>query len=629
MSGVFGICGTGEQFRTSDLEPMLRGTRLPGDGSPATLSAMGCVFGVSARWGGQSVGRRNDILAAVSADLCNLGKLSAELGNHCEAMSVAELVAEMYSRDGMQFLEKLEGSFAIAIWDMSRQELVLAVDPLGLETLYWAEDHGRVLFGSRVGAVAQAKTDCQLDSAAVMQFLLHTVVPAPMTIYRGVERLEAGTALVWRSGIASRKRYWDLQYQESPDRTPAFWADQLRRQMREAVHSHLNDCQPQHTGAYLSGGTDSSSVVAFGSELHSGLNAFSIYFENPRYDELAFARITAKRFGARHHEACLTAGDAAQAIPAIIDYYDEPFGNPSAIGSYHCARLAHEHGVDVLLAGDGGDELFAGNERYASDKKFSLYNSLPEGLRARVIKPLADILPATGVLSLPSRFIRRAEIPNPRRMFSYAYLWSQPVGEVFESSFLNEVSPDSFLDVAASHFHRAPDATSELNRLLYLDVKMTLADNDIRKVKGTAEMTGVKVRFPLLDRRLADFSGRIPSDLKLKGFQKRYVFKKAMTGILPDEILRKKKHGFGVPVGYWAETHPDIKALAAILDEPQTRQRGYFQPAFLSRIRELNKNYPAYYGDVLWAILMLELWHRRHYKQRIADRVELGAAHVS
>ncbi len=631
MSGICGICAGSEQLRTAELDPMFCGIRLRGEKSPALLSVMGAVLGASARWDCQSVGRRNDIVAAVSADLCNGAKLTAELKEKTgyAPASVAELVAELYGLYGLGFLEKLEGSFALAVWDMGRQELTLAVDHLGLETLYWSEDQGRLLFSSRVGGISRAKTACELDPAAIMQFLLYTVIPAPTTIYRGVERLEPGTALVWRGGVVSKKRYWDLHYKELSGQEPALWAEQLRGQLRQAVHSHLNDSQPEQTGAYLSGGTDSSSVVAFASELHSSFNAFSMYFENPRYDELAFARIAANRFHANHHEACLTARDAVDAIPAIVDYYDEPFGNPSAIGSYHCARLAQQHGVDLLLAGDGGDELFAGNERYASDKRFSLYQSLPKVLRLGIIKPAARMMPATGVLSLPSRFIQRAEIPNPRRIFSYAFFLSQPAGELFEPSFLSQVAPDSAVEVAAAHFSRAPEATSELNRLLYLDTKITLADNDIRKVKGTAEIAGVRVRFPLLDRGLAEFSGRIPSNLKLKGFEKRYIFKKAMSGILPEQILRKKKHGFGVPVGYWTMHDSEMKSLSAILDEPQTRQRGYFRPEFLTRIKQLNEIYPAYYGDVLWSLITLEMWHRRHYRAQAADTVEVEAAHAS
>lgn len=629
MSGICGICEEGAQLRAPGLGAMIGAIRLPGESSPGTLSTKGVLMGVSPRFDQQCLGKKNDLFVAISADLCNLAALAAEVESKptCPAFSAAEVVADLYTLYGLGFLDKLQGSFAVAIWDAAQQELAIAIDPLGLETLYWSIDGGRLLFSSRVAGIASTRRDCQVNPEAVAQYLLHTVVPSPMTIYRDVHRLQPGTVLTWKRGIANTRQYWDLRYEESEDQKSSFWAEQLRSELRQAVHSHVEASPSARAGCYLSGGTDSSSVLAFASELHDGFSAFSIYFENPRYDELEFARLAASNFGARHHEMCLTAEDAAQAIPAIVDYYDEPSGNPSTIGAYYCARLAQQHGVTVLLAGDGGDELFAGNERYSSDKKFALYQSLPKGVREGVIKPLARMLPASGFLSLPARFIRRAELSNPHRILSYLFALSYAASEIFDPSFLSQASPESFLDIAALHFHSAPKATSELNRLLYLDVKITLADNDIRKVKGTAEMAGVRARFPLLDRRLVEFSGCIPSRLKLRGFEKRYIFKKAMSGTLPDKILYKKKHGFGVPIGYWAETDPKIKSLAAILDEPETRQRGYFRPEFLTRLRTLNRTYPAYYGDVLWAVLMLELWHRQHYKVCPGDILELGAVH--
>jgi len=209
-------------------------------------------------------------------------------------------------------------------------------------------------------------------------------------------------------------------------------------------------------------------------------------------------------------------------------------------------------------------------------------------------------------------------------MLSYGFFLTQDGQEAFHPDFLDQAKPDAALDIAQAHFDSASHARSELNRLLYLDVKMTLGDNDLRKVAGTAEMAGVKVRFPLLDRRLAELSARIPSSLKLRGFEKRYIFKEAMKGILPDRILHKKKHGFGVPVGYWMLHDEGMKSLVAVLDEPQARQRGYFRSEFLSRIKDLNHMHPAYYGEALWVVFILELWHRRHRDFRTGDTAACG-----
>jgi asparagine synthase (glutamine-hydrolysing) len=272
--------------------------------------------------------------------------------------------------------------------------------------------------------------------------------------------------------------------------------------------------------------------------------------------------------------------------------------------------------MDTLLAGDGGDELFAGNARYATDKQFALYHSVPQWMRRALIEPAARLLPSTdGKLSLPRRYIRRAQIANPRRILSYNLFLNMQTQEVFGPGFLQQSSESGFLAIAEEHFQTAK-ASSELNRLLYMDVKMTLADNDLRKVSGTAELAGIRVRYPLLDTRLAEFSGRIPGDLKLKGMEKRYIFKQAMKGILPDQVLYKKKHGFGVPLGEWFLHDSRLKSLVQdVLRDPRTQQRGYFRREFLDKLIHLHERESAgFYGEIIWYLVALELWHREHLK---------------
>src|SRR5271157_4323419 len=631
MSGIYGICEPGIQLQTRELEPMFLAMRVKEEHRKQPLGGDGALLDAAPGLNPASVAAAYGSFVAVDADLCNTSQLFAEheRSQGGTVRSVADIVAALYVRYGLNFVERLEGAFSLAVWDSQRQRLVLAIDRCGFKALYFSLEGARVLFSSRLSAITCMKRRAEVDPVALMQFLVHTAMPAPLTIYKGVERLEPGPLLVYEGQQTRKARYWDLNYEESCTPNVTEWSRELRETIRQAVHSHLDGCQSGRTGAYLSGGTDSSSVVAFASELQSPFDTFSIYFENPRYDEIGFARTAAERFHARHHEKCLQASDAAEAIPRIVEHYEEPFANSSAIGAYHCARLARENGVDVLLAGDGGDELFAGNERYATDKKFALYRSVPTVLRNGLIKPATNLLPKTGPLSYPARYIRRSEIPNPRRMLSYSFFLTQDGQEAFHPDFLDQAKPDTALDIAQAHFDSASHARSELNRLLYLDVKMTLGDNDIRKVAGTAEMAGVRVRFPLLDRRLAELSARIPSSLKLRGFEKRFIFKEAMKGILPDRILYKKKHGFGVPVGYWMLHDGGMKSLVAVLDEPQARQRGYFRSEFLSRIKDLNHMHPAYYGEALWVVLVLELWHRRHRERVAGETAALGVGTVN
>jgi asparagine synthase (glutamine-hydrolysing) len=620
MSGICGICQPGVEVLRANLDEMLAACSLPEESGCEGLAGNSAALGVGRRWPYQQTGKVRGVRIALDADLHNLEELSALLegeGLHGGQMSLAEAVANLYILRGPNFVEHLQGAFAIAIWDETLQQLLLSVDRFGFKTLYWRRERERLLFASRVGAVrAGQDSPAEVNPEAITQFLLFSVVPAPLTIFRGVERLSPGFLMTFRGGEVKKKRYWDLAYSEDMDREERYWSRELCEEMRGAVHRQLSDCAPEKTGSYLSGGTDSSSVTAFMSERVKPAKTFSISFPVAGYSEIEFARTIARRFQTRHHEHCLTPEDAATAIPKLMRYYDEPFANSSAIASYHCALLARENGMDTLFAGDGGDELFGGNARYATDKGFALYHSVPQWVRWTIIEPAVRLLPETdGKLSLPRRYIRRAQIANPRRILSYNFFLNMGAQEIFEPDFLEQSSEDAFLCIAEEHY-RSANASSELNRLLYMDVKMTLADNDLRKVSGTAEMAGIRVRYPLLDTRLVEFSSRIPTNLKLKGMEKRYIFKQAMKGILPDQVLYKKKHGFGVPLGEWFLHDARLKALVQdVLGDPRTQQRGYFRREFLDKLIGLHKQENAgFYGEIVWYLVALELWHREHLK---------------
>jgi asparagine synthase (glutamine-hydrolysing) len=618
MSGICGVCEPGRALGGGSLEPMLAALALPDESGNESIGLESVAMAVARRWDCQQIAVLPGICIATDAAILNRKELESELRDseyNPARASLAELIARLYLKHGLDFLASLDGPFSLALWDEKSRRLILAVDRLGVHALYWSRQNERVYFASRVGAIRSVHRDSpRIDRMALMQFLLFSGVSAPLSIYEGIERLPAGHFLVFEKGEVRRTRYWNLNYTESAGRTEADWARDVQQTMRAAVHRHMTEEAPERTGAYLSGGTDSSSVIAFMNERHSPVKTFSIFFDDERYSEISFARTAAERFGADHHELRMSAKDAFDAVPKISQYFDEPFANSSAIGGYYCARLARDHGVDYLLAGDGGDELFAGNERYASDKRFSLYHELPAWIRKGIIEPIVQRLPRNdGRLSLPRRYVSRANIPNPRRIFSYGLFFSTPPEEVFQPDFLEAAPPDRWLDIADAHFHFGEGRT-ELNRLLYMDVQMTLADNDLRKVFGTAEMAGVRARFPLLDWRLAELSGRIPSRLKLKGFEKRYIFKQAMRSILPDQIIHKKKHGFGVPVALWFLEDPRLETLMKdVLNDPKTRQRGYFRTAFLDDVMKKHREVDAKnYGEILWYLLTLELWHREH-----------------
>ncbi len=624
MSGICGIYRPDGASTQEQLEAMLPCVAVSGERDCGRLAGSPVALGVAPRWPGQDLAEVEHVRLAIDSDLIGLDQISAVLNSRGLAasdMSAGQQVAQLYLACDLDFVNYLRGAFSICLWDMRQRRLLLLVDHMGLKTLYWARDGESVFFASRPSAVAAARrTEPEVNAEAVIQYLLFSVVPSPLSAFEGVERLLPGQMLLLENGGLRQTQFWDATYDEVRGRSTKSWAKLVREAIRSSVHAQLENCAAESTGAYLSGGTDSSSVVAFMSERFTPVNSFSIAFSEGRYNEIDFARTTARAFRTRHHEKFLMPADAERAISLITRYYDEPFANSSSIGSYFCALMACENGVSTLLAGDGGDELFGGNERYASDKRFALYHRIPAWLRRGLIEPAARLLPEDGsILSLPRKYIRRASIPNPKRIFSYGLFLTLDPADVFHPDFLSRVPPDHWLDRINAHFYSA-QASNELNRLLYLDLKLILADNDVRKVSGTAELAGVRVRYPLMDHKLVEIAGQIPAELKVKGFEKRYIFKQAMRAILPRKVLYKKKHGFGVPLALWLLESPSLKTMSSdILADSQTRQRGYFRTEFIDRLTKLHREgHLAYYGEVLWHLLALELWHRQHLRREVS-----------
>jgi asparagine synthase (glutamine-hydrolysing) len=318
----------------------------------------------------------------------------------------------------------------------------------------------------------------------------------------------------------------------------------------------------------------------------------------------------------------VTASDCFKAIPGMIRSFDEPFGNSSAIATYFCARLAAENGVKTLLAGDGGDELFGGNEWYGTDKIFQLYQDVPGVLRKGLVEPLLGLLPfKNGLVGKARRYVRRSNLPAFERIMSYHFLCAHAPEEIFEAGFIDALNGYGVLDIPSRYYREAP-AKEHLDRLMYQDLKVVIGDSDLPKVTCMSELAGIRSRFPFLDRAVAEFSGRIPAGLKVKGFEKRYLFKRAFRKLLPVEIIQKKKHGFGIPVSEWMKTDPKMRELARdTLLSQRAFERGYFRREFIDDLfRKYDADDSSYYGDTIWSFLATELWHREY-----AD-VPVGAA---
>jgi asparagine synthase (glutamine-hydrolysing) len=494
-------------------------------------------------------------------DLLNAAELAGVVGS--EGLE-AGLLSSLYTQEGPAFVRRLRGAFAIVLWDRRERQLLLAGDHFGMRRLYYMADARGVTFATRIGAILAAPgVEKSIDPTAIYRYLNFHFVPAPATPYARILRLPPAHVLVARKGLARLEPFWDLTYREN-----AVGAGAAARKVYEltqaAVATSLANLTAKGSGAFLSGGTDSSTIVGLMARLGvERVNAFSVGFSEERYDELDYARVAAHRFAARHHTRVVSPRDALDAIPALVEAYEEPFGNNSAIGTFLCARLARENGVRCLLAGDGGDEIFGGNERYRTDRIFARYHRLPRPLREQVLEPVLRALPegSPGVLGKAQRYVRRANLGNPRRFYSYEFFVAQNAAELLTPEFVKAAGVDTPWETLERHFERV-SADAELNRLMYLDLKLTIGDDDLFKVTRTAELAGIGVRFPMLDVPLVEFTATLPAEFKVRGLEKRHLFKRAFGELLPAEILSKRKHGFGVPTSSWLKTDPGFRSLA-------------------------------------------------------------------
>jgi asparagine synthase (glutamine-hydrolysing) len=512
---------------------------------------------------------------------------------------------------GADALDSLQGDFVLAVIDSARAQTLLAVDRAGIRNLIFRQTAAGLVFASSADALAaHPAVDGAIDPQAIYNYVYFHMVPGPGTVYRGVQRLLPGQCLVRNGAGTLVKTYWEMHFSEEGGGSVADFKPGFVSALREAVAAAADGAP---CGAFLSGGTDSSTISGFlGQVSGAPARTFSIGFDAAGYDEMEYARIAARHFGTEHHEYYVRPDDVVAAISLIARIYDQPFGNASAVPTYYCAKLARDTGVALMLGGDGGDELFGGNARYAKQQRFDLYGRVPAVLRQGVLEPLLLGLPGVGSLPLARKaqsYIRQASMPMPARYESYNLLERLGPENVFTGDFLASVDRAAPLTLMG-HVYGNAHAHSLINRMLALDAKFTLADNDLPKVTRMCELAGVDVAFPMLHESVVDLSLALPPRLKLKGTRLRYFFKEALRGFLPEEIITKEKHGFGLPVGLWLRDHAPLRALADdALDG--LRQRRIVRPEFVGSVLSSHlQAHPAYYGTMIWVLMMLELWFR-------------------
>lgn len=625
MSGMCCYYKPGASGKIDSVRRMCAVMKRPGSGHRVSVTdgkaALGCVAPEADASPGRSVflvedGELKVLYSGDTPDMVELSEaLDAEgLGS---AASVEEALTRLCGKDPSCALKALGGGFAITVWDGRKNRLSAATDRFGIEPVYYLESAGGVILSTSLRAITTHKGAAAgtIDLNALYHYLNFYYVPHPYAIFSGIKKLSPGCMLTVEGGSLKVAKYWDIDYTESQVRDEGYYVDNIERLLGRAVSRSLSTAVPhERTGAFLSGGTDSSTIVGvMSSVIDAPAETFSIGFSEDGYNELKYARIAAEHFGTNHHEYTVRPSDLMEAIPPLVSSYQEPFGNSSAIATYFCAKIARRENVRMLIAGDGGDEIFGGNERYLKNKIFNMYHTLPRMLREDVIETLIKVLPGGSLFFNRVRnFTRRANLHNPERHYTDDSFASDFFDEMLADAVAGRLDRNASLEVLKEIYDEAK-ADREFNKLLYMDLMTAIAGNDLVKVTTACMANDVSVRFPMLDKDLVAFSATIPVRLKLKGFDKRYIFKKYMKGFVPDDIIKKTKHGFGLPFDLWVREDRDIREMAFdLLLSRRSLERGYFNKAFLEDLLGRHISGQWFFGNEIWALIMLELWHREH-----------------
>jgi asparagine synthase (glutamine-hydrolysing) len=531
-------------------------------------------------------------------------------GHQFKTRSDTEVIVHLYEEEGDRCFERLRGMFAIAIWDGRKRKLVLGRDRVGKKPLFYFYDGSRIAFASEMKAILQVPgVSRDIDPQAVSDYFSFLYIPAPKSIFKHIRKVLPGHYLVASDKGIQERQYWDISFANTEQRTEEEWCERLIDTYREAVRLRLISDVP--LGAFLSGGIDSSSVVAAMAQFcNDPVTTCSIGFEEKEFNELGYAREIAARFNTNHHER-IVRPDAVGVVEKLVWHYDEPFADSSAVPTYYVSQVARER-VTVALAGDGGDENFAGYRRYYFDRRENMMRALlPSGIRKPLFSALASLYPkadwAPRIFRGKATFENLARSPVDAYFRSVSALQPELKSQVLSQDVVRQLHGYDSLDVLRSHYDKA-DTNDPLSRIQYVDIKTYLTDDILVKVDRASMAHSLEVRAPILDHKVMELAASMPSSLKLRGTNGKYIFKKALKQFLPGSVLYRKKMGFAVPLARWFRN--DLKELAhsAIFRRDgnsllnQTSARRVWQE-HQSGLRDRSTE--------LWTLLMFRLWEQQ------------------
>jgi asparagine synthase (glutamine-hydrolysing) len=537
-------------------------------------------------------------------------------GHTFRTQADTEVILHLYEEFGTECVQHLDGIFAFAIWDSRGREVIIARDRMGIKPLYYTELPGRLIFGSEMKALlAHPQVERDIDLISLNEYLSFEYVPAPRTILRNIYRLEPGHVLRYNVDGLQTEPYWNIRMASSESYPPVHWRDYasgLFDTLKSSVERELVSDVP--VGVLLSGGLDSSTIAALMAQLYPGqVQSFSIGFEEASFDESGYARQVANHVGTKHNELILTSKMAAEMVPTITDFLDEPFGDSSLIPTFLLSKFAREQ-VKVVLGGDGGDELFAGYPTLAAHRLIEYYERVvPRGIRSTLLPKALDFMPVSfNNISMDfriRRFLAGRGVPLEVRHHRWLGSFTDEEKSGLLQDWLKPILRDTYTE-AYRHTDKC-DARLPLNQILYNDMKLYLEGDILYKVDRASMAASLEVRVPFLNREVVNFATRLPLELKLHRLTGKYILKKSMAPHLPGNIINRPKKGFNMPVAYWLTG--ELRNLTQdMLSESRLKAQGLFNPGYARRLLDDHVARRRDNRKLLWTLLVFQLWYDRY-----------------
>ncbi len=554
-------------------------------------------------------GEDGSVTIVFNGEIYNFQELQSLLesrGHVFKTKSDTEAIVHAFEEFGSACVDYLRGMFVFAIWDERARTLFLARDRTGKKPLYYTLTRGGTLvFGSELKSLLEhPEVEREIHPDAVDAYFTLGYVPDPLSIFRNVHKLPPGNHLTFVDGRVDVKEYWDFTFVPEAPRREEDYLEELRHLLDESVRLRLIADVP--LGAFLSGGIDSSTVVALMAR-HMGqpVKTFSIGFHEDSYNELEYARLTAKKFGTNHHEFFVTP-EICDVVDELVWHFDEPFADSSAIPTYVVSKLAREH-VTVALSGDGGDEVFGGYTRYVVERKRRMFSQLPKFLRKGLMQPLSRHLPHG---TFGRNFIHNVALdPVDRYLDSMSIFSGLNRASLYTSDFKRSIGNHAQVAELFQALAGRVNTGEEIDKLLYIDSRTYLPGDILTKVDRMSMAVSLETRAPLLDHKLIEFMLRTPASLKLAGYETKYLLKQAVQDLIPPEILHRPKQGFGVPVQEWI--NKQLKGrIRETLTSSQVQQRGFLEPAYVEVLLDEHERGRRDHSMAVWSLFMFELWHR-------------------